>query len=327
MTPTVKPSPTVIPSSTPKVKATATEKPSPTGTHDPNADMDYINSSSNNASNSAPQDWEKGGRTANIMVLSFNKDFSVHVQQQYTLWHANWEVYVGRFVHANQDGVFLYDRLAGEGRIMDFDTNLLINHYQESHNLDGNWLVYSGDFTGTGRAQLFFYDPGSGDGQMLAFTPTLMLTNQLTYSHLGTGMIPYVGHFGMQSVSIMLYDVQRGHSTFLAFDKSLAIVQQITVQSWGPRWQVLVGAFMDRSRCLVNRNCSTGDDILVLDRQTGQIGQYVFSFGRKFHVYDNRSQAFIRQGLVNDTHVNKIDTTTFSLLITLSTDIRDEELY
>ena len=131
----------------------------------------------------------------------------------------------------------------------------------------------------------------------------------------------------MQKTSTMLYDPQSGHSTFVAFDKSLAITQQTTVQSWGQQWQILVGAFLDRQRCLSNGNCSTGDDILVLNRKTGQIEQYVFSFGRKFQVYDNRSQAFMRRGVVSDTHLNQVDTTTFSLLTTLVTNIRDEELY
>ena len=343
VTPTVKPSPTaspkpsvtVTPTPKPKKTATPTVKASPTATHDLSADLVYASTmpsptpttSGRDLSGSAPEDWEKAGRTANILVLDFNKDFSVHIQQSYTLWHANWEVYVGRFVNANQDGIFLYDRLVGEGRIMDFDSNLLINHYQESHNLDGNWVVYSGDFMGAGRAQLFMYDPSSGDGQMLAFAPDLTLAKQVPYSNLGTGLVPYVGHFGMPNASAMLYDPQSGQSTFLAFDKSLAVVQQTTVQSWGHQWQILVGAFLDRERCLSNGNCSTGDDILVLNRQTGQIEQYVFSFGRKFQVYDNRSQAFIRQGIASDTRLNQVDTTTFSLLTTLITNIRDEELY
>ena len=333
VTSTPKPSPTMTP--TPKAKGTPTVIVHPNGKPVLYSNMMYFNTSpsptpttsGSDLSGSALQDWEKLGRTANILLLDFNKDFSVHIQQSYTLWHANWEVYVGHFDNANQDGIFLYDRSAGEGRIMDFDTNLLINHYQESHNLDGNWMVYSGDFTGSGRAQLLMYDPSTGNGQMLAFAPDLTIAKHVTYSNLGTGLVPYVGHFGMSSLSVMLYDSQAGNSTFLAFDKSLAIVQQTTVQSWGQRWQILVGAFLDRSRCLTDGNCSTGDDILVLDRQTGQIEQYVFSFGRKFHVYDNRSQAFVRQGIANDTRLNQVDTTKFSLLTTLTTNIRDEELY
>ena len=343
VTPTVKPSPTasskpsatVTPTQKPRKTGTPTGKLSPTRTRNSNAELVYASTmpsptptvNGRELSGSAPQDWEKAGRTANILVLDFNKDFSVHIQQSYTLWHANWEVYVGRFVNVNQDGIFLYDRLVGEGRIMDFDKNLLINHYQESHNLDGNWVVYSGDFMGAGRAQLFMYDPGSGDGQILAFASDLTLARQVPYAHLGAGMVPYVGHFGMSNASVMLYDPQGGQSTFLAFDKLLAIAQQTTVHSWGQQWQILVGAFLDRERCLNNGNCSTGDDILVLNRQTGQIEQYVFSFGRKFQVYDNRSQAFVRQGMASDTHLNQVNTTTFSLLTTLVTHIRDEELY
>jgi len=335
--PTTVPSPTVTPSPmvTPKATSTPKGKPSSTPTHASTSYASYADTSpsptpttgTGDLSGTAPQDWEKLGRTANIVVLNFDKDFAVHVQQSYTLWHANWEVYVGRFASATQDGIFLYDRLAGEGRIMDFDAKLLINHYQETHNLDGNWILYSGDFTGAERAQLFLYDPGSGDGQMLAFKPDLTLEKQLTYTNLGTGMVLYAGHFGLPNVSVMLYDPQAGRSTFLAFDKALAIAQQTTVQSWGQRWQILVGAFLDRSRCIINGNCSTGDDILVLDRQTGKIGQYVFSFGRKFQVYDNRSQAFLRQGGAPDKRLNNVDTTTFSLLNTLSTNIHDEELY
>lgn len=343
VTPTVQPSPTVTPKASPTVTPTPTPKKIGTpiaklsleGTQSLNANLMYASTmpsptsttSGRELSGGAPGDWESAGRTANILVLDFNKDFSVHVQQQYTLWHANWEVYVGRFVNANQDGIFLYDRIVGEGRIMDFDTNLQIHHYQEAHNLDGNWVVYSGDFAGTGRAQLLMYDPSTGDGQMLAFASDLSVTKRVPYSKLGTGMVPYVGHFGMPNASVMLYDPQSGHSTFLAFDTSLAIAQQTTVQSWGQNWQILVGAFLDRERCLSNGNCSTGDDILVLNRQTGQIEQYVFSFGRTFQVYDNRSQAFIRQGMASDTHINQVNTTTFSLLTTLLTNIRDEEIY
>ncbi|MBV9616820.1 MAG: hypothetical protein JO031_15305 [Ktedonobacteraceae bacterium] len=84
---------------------------------------------------------------------------------------------------------------------------------------------------------------------------------------------------------------------------------------------------MDRSRCLTNGNCTNGDDILVLNRQTGQLEQYVFTFGRKFAIYDNRIQAFMRDGVVSDNHLNAVDTTTFSLLTTLKTNIRNEELY
>jgi hypothetical protein len=273
------------------------------------------------------QDWERLGRTANILLLDFNKDFSVRVQQQYTLWHANWEVYVGHFAGPHRDGIFLYDRDVGEGRIMDFDSQLVVSDYQEMHNLDGNWLVYSGDFIGTGRAQLLVYDPSSGTAQILTFASNLTLRDQKLYSDWGTNQVLYVGHFGTSTLSVMLYDPEAHQSTFITFDRRLEIAHQYVVQSWDQHSQILVGAFLDRSRCLANRNCSTGDDILVLDRQTGQIQQYVFSFGDQFHEFDNRIAAFQREGVASEQRLNSVDTTTFSLLTTLKTSIRDEELY
>ena len=346
---TASPSPTVTPKPSPTVSPspTATGTPSPTpsatpksnqknnGTNSPDGKADFVaplptsspTPGKGDLSGNALEDWEKQGRTANVVVLDFNKDLSIHSQQKYTLWHANWEVYVGRFASSNQDGIFLYDRLVGEGRIMDFDKKLVLADYQEMHNLDGNWIVSSGDFTNSGRAQLFLYDPGSGDGQTLAFDRTLRLSNQRTYAKMGANLVPYVGHFGMQTLSVMLYNAQASQSTFIAFDKSLAVTQKVTVKSWGQRWQMLVGSFLDRSRCPKGSNCSTSDDILLLDRQTGQMGQYVFSFGRKFRVFDNRSQAFSRQGVTYDSRLSPVDTTKFSLLATLSTSIRNEELY
>lgn len=282
---------------------------------------------SNDLSGEQLADWERAGRSANIMTLDFSKDFSVHVQQQYTLWHANWEVYVGRFVNPNRDGIFLYDRSVGEGRIMDFDATMRVADYQELHNLDGNWVIYSGDFVGTGRAQLLLYDPGAGNAQLLTFAHDLSLQTQKLYDNWGQNKVLYVGHFGMNTLSIMLYDPQAQHSSFIALNKSLAVARQYTLQSWGPRWQILVGAFLDRSRCLHAGNCSLGDDILALDRKTGQIQQFVFSFGRQFQVFDNRSQAFVRNGVTSNAKLNSVDTTTFSLVETLKTSIRNEELY
>ena len=280
-------------------------------------------------------DWEKQGRTANILVLDFNKDFSIRVQQQYTLWHANWEVYVGRFVNSHRDGIFLYDRavlkddgsIVAEGRIMDFDSHLVVDDYQELHNLKSNWLIYSGDFIGTGRAQLLGYDPSDGTAQILTFTPHLALANQKLYSDWGINQVLYVGHFGTNTLNVMLYDPEAQQSTFIAFDRTLEIVHQYDVQSWSKRWQILIGAFLDRSRCLASRNCSTGDDILVLDRQMGQIQQYIFSFGQQFREFDNRVESFERNGVASQQRLNSVDTTTFSLLTTLKTNIKDEELY
>lgn len=273
------------------------------------------------------QNWEVQGRTSNIYVLDFNTDFSIRHQQQYTLWHANWEVYVGRFVSKTHDGIFLYDRSVGEGRLLDFDRTMRVADYQALHALDGNWVISSGDFTGTGRAQLLLYDPSAGNAQMLSFAPDLALQQQKTYTGWGTNRVLYVGHFGMNTLGTMLYDPQSQHSTFMAFDTSLAVLHQRTVQSWSQRWQILVGSFLDRSLCQRAKTCRQSDDILVLDRQTGQIEQYVFSFGRQFQVFDNRAQSFLRNGIASSTHLDSIDSTTFSLTSTLDTKIRNEELY
>ncbi len=270
------------------------------------------------------------GLTPNVMVISLNSNFSVTRQQDYTLMDNAWEVYVGRFVSANQDALFLYDRILGEARMIGFNSSLQVKHYQKVHNLSGNWEVYSGDFNGSGHAQVLLYDPSSGDAQFLLFKQSdLSLTGQQSYSGWQTNQVLYVGHFGLPTLSVMLYDPQAGGATFIAFDSSLTIIHQYSAQNWNNHWQILVGSFVDRSRCLAAKNCSTGDDILVLDRKTGQIQQYLFSFGRQFQVFDNRVQAFVREGLApaTNSHLNMVDTTSFSLLETLNTTIHGEELY
>jgi hypothetical protein len=330
--PTPTPKPTATPSPTPKATPTKTTQDQ-TATFMPATRTNLASFSSatttstRDLSGSVPQDWEKVGRTANIILLDFNQNFSIRQQQNFTLWHANWEVYVGRFAAGNRDGIFLYDRTVGEARIMDFDAHMQVDEYQQAHNLDGNWIVYSGDFSGSGRAQLLLYDPSSGKAQILSFAQDLALQSTKTYSNWGSNRVLYVGHFGTPTLSVMLYDPQGQHSTFMAFDSSLQMKQQYTVQSWGPRWQILVGAFLDRAQCLNKGNCPTGDDILVLDRKTGRIEQYVFSFGRKFQVFDNRTQSFERSGVTTEQHLDSVDTSSFSLLNTLSTSVRDEELY
>ncbi len=333
--PTPTPSSTTTPSPTSTPSSTST--PSPTSTKTTKMGLLYspihVNSSfartqgGSDLSGDALADWEKQGRTANIVVMDFNTDLTLHVQQDYTLWHANWEVYVGRFAGPTRDAIFLYDRTVGEGRLLDFDANLFVNNYQQMHELKGNWNVYSGDFAGRGHAQLLLYDPSSGNARMLAFAKNLSVVQMHAYSDWGTNAVVYFGHFGMQNVSIMLYSPQESRSFFVAFDASLQVVHQYTVQTWGPRWQILVGSFLDRTQCLKDKNCSTGDDLLVLDRQTGRLEQFVFSFGRVFKVFDNRTMSFIHSGVVSDVHQKIVDSTTFDLLQTLDTSIRGEELY
>jgi len=260
-------------------------------------------------------------------VLDFDHNFNILHTQQYTLMDNNWEIYVGRFVNANQDGLLLYDRILGEIRLLDFGANLQIVHYQAIHNVDANWEVFSGDFMAAGRSQVLLYDPSSGNAQIVILKTDLSFENKQDYTGWGTNQALYVGHFGAPTLSVMLYDPQAIQSTFFAFDSSLTVVHQVTVPSWDNHWQILVGSFLDRSRCLAARNCSTGDDILVLDRQTGQMEQFVFSFGKVYQVDDTRSQGFVRNKLAISDTLTSVDTTTFSLLATLSTSIRGEELY
>ncbi len=278
-------------------------------------------------SGSSPEGLDTQGLSPNILVLNFKNDFSVNQAQQYTLWQDAWEVYIGRFVNPNRDGIFLYDRTTGEARIMDFDSKMLVDLYQEMHNLTGNWEVHTGDFNGSGRAQVLLYDPSSGDAQFLVFASNLSLAKQISNSGWGRNLVLYVGHFGMPSLSVMLYDQQAGQSTFIAFDRSLKVAKQYTVQSWDQSWQILVGAFLDRSACLAEGSCATGDDILVLNRQTGQVEQFVFSFGNHYKVFDNRSQSFLRNGIASTPDLSPVDATSFSMLASFDTSIHDEELY
>jgi hypothetical protein len=348
-TPTLGGTPTVTPTGTSAATVTVTSTPTkgttPGPTSPPGAKATPVrtnsgpaptpippgktNQSTNNheLSGSPLQEWEKQGRSANVFLLSFDEKLNVRKQQQYTLWHATWEVYTGHFVGPDHDGLFLYDRISGEGRLLDFDEQMQVIHYQELHNVAGNWSVYSGDFTSSGRSQLLLYDPGNGHAQILSFKSDLTVAAQKNYTDWDTNKVLYIGHFGMPNLSVMLYDSQIGQSVFLAFDTSLQIVHQYIVKTWDQRWQILVGAFLDRSRCVRDGDCPQGDDILVLNRQTGQLEQYVFSFGREFKVYDNRIRSFVRYGIASRQYLDTVDTTTFSLVTTVNTSIRDEELY
>ena len=342
VTPTTLPSPTATPTSIPTLTPSVTPTPqeaTPSATSTKTANMSMLDSPTyihlaftqtqggSDLSGDALTAWERQGRTANIVVMDFNPDLTLHVQQDYTLWHANWEVYVGRFAGPSRDAIFLYDRMTGESRLLDFNANLVVDNYQHIRGLKGNWNIYSGDFAGKGRSQLLLYDPSAGNARVLLFAKDLSLLQTQVYSGWGTNSVVYVGHFGMPSVSAMLYSAQESQSFFVTFDASLHIVHQYTVHTWGPRWQILVGSFLDRAQCLQNKNCSTGDDLLVLDRQTGHLEQFVFSFGRAFKIFDNRAMPFIRNGMASDLHQKIIDTTTFDLLQSLDTNIRGEELY
>src|SRR6266571_1480961 len=264
---------------------------------------------------------------SNVIVLDFDQNFQVLHFQQYTLMDNNWEVYTGGFVNSNQDGLLLYDRVLREVRLLGFDSNLHITHNQPIHNVDGNWEVFSGDFKGAGRSQVLFYNPIGGNAQILTLKTDLSLADTKNYTGWGTNQVLYVGHFGAPTLSVMLYDPQAVLSIFLEFDNTLMVSHQVTVHSWDNHWQVLIGSFLDRSRCLASNNCSTGDDILVLNRRTGQLEQFVFSFGNQYQVDDTRSQGFVRSRVAPMDSLTSIDASSYSLLTTLNTSIRGEELY
>ncbi len=264
---------------------------------------------------------------SNVIVLDFDQNFQVLHFQQYTLMDNNWEVYTGGFVNSSQDGLLLYDRVLREVRLLGFDSHLHITHNQPIHNVDGNWEVFSGDFKGAGRSQVLFYNPIGGNAQILTLKTDLSLADTKNYTGWGTNQVLYVGHFGAPTLSVMLYDPQAVLSIFLEFDSTLMVSHQVTVHSWDNHWQILIGSFLDRSRCLASNNCSTGDDILVLNRRTGQLEQFVFSFGNQYQVDDTRSQGFVRSRVAPMDSLTSIDASSFSLLTTLNTSIRGEELY
>ncbi len=273
------------------------------------------------------QQWQMAGRTANAMMLDFNADLSVRHLQQYTQWHDSWEIYVGRYKNANQDGVFLYDRNIGEARVMDFTTSMAINDYQELHDLKGNWQVFSGDFNGSGRAQVMLYDPSKGAGAFLVLESDLSLVKRQNYTGWTPNEVLYVGHFGTDRLSAMLYNPQIGTSTFIAFNNALKVQTIRTMHSWDQHYQILVGDFVDRSSCIADGNCSKGDDILVLNRKTGQIQQYVFTFGRQYQVLNNTARPYMRRGSDSSRVYKTVDTTSFKLVGTFDTSIKNEELY
>jgi len=64
-----------------------------------------------------------------------------------------------------------------------------------------------------------------------------------------------------------------------------------------------------------------------LNRQTGQIQQYSFTFGNQYHIFDNRLQAFIREGVVITARLNTVDTSSFTWQASLDASITTEELY
>jgi hypothetical protein len=260
-------------------------------------------------------------------VVRFTSQFTLGVTRQYTHWSASWEVYVGPLAGNTQDGLFLYDRASGEARVVSYTSDLQLAHFQFLHGLAGNWQVSLGDFGGQGRAQILLYDPSNGGAQMLALKPDLSLALHQQYTGWGTGQVVYVGHFGLSALSLMLYDPQQARSTFLAFNSALGLFAQASQPSWGKTQQILIGSFLDRTACLEQSTCTTGDDILVLDRQTGVVQQDVFSFGPAVGEFDNLVQGFLREGIPVSPHTVMVVPSTLQMLTSVQTRIREEEVY
>ncbi|RAQ95123.1 hypothetical protein A4R35_06215 [Thermogemmatispora tikiterensis] len=348
-TPTATPRPTATPTVTPVTSPTVTPTATPGST--PSATAGAITSTlaageagplavpNGLALSLTPSDGggnDLGGSQSNqsqlmpnVLLVDFTSKFGINHLQRYLLSQDSWEIYVGSFVSTRQDGLFLYDRLNGQGRLISFDARLQVVHNQAVTDLDGNWQVYSGDFCGTGQAQLLLYDPIAGEAQLLILKPNLQVQGRQSYSQWESGAILYTGHFGGAAEGIMLYSPLQAQSTFIAFGHDGQITHQYTVASWDQRWQVLIGSFTNHTSCSAEATCLPGDDILVLNRQTGRLEQYAFHFQSTFRLYDNRVQAFLREGLAQeqDNYLKIVDTSTFSLLAVLDTPVHSEELY
>jgi len=65
----------------------------------------------------------------------------------------------------------------------------------------------------------------------------------------------------------------------------------------------------------------------VLNRSTGRIYQFVFTFGNQYKVYDNRSQSFLREGATSQPALTTVNASSIDLLTTLDTGITNQELY
>ncbi len=288
-----------------------------------NQSLPIDNDLSNQLSGSVPSTL-----ASNVRMLNFDANFHILHTQQYTLIDNSWEIYVGGFLGASHDALFLYDRALGEARLLGFNAKLQVADYQPIHNIDPNWLVYSGDFMGAGHSQLLLYNPTTGEAQIDVLSSKLSVSSQQSYADWSTdtNLVLYVGHFGLPTLSVMLYDPSVAQSTFLAFDNTLTVSHQVTVPSWNSQWQILIGNFLDRARCMALHTCTTGDDILALNRANGQIYQYVFSFGDQYQVVDNRSQGFARDRAAPTETLLPVDASSFSLLTTLKTPISSQEL-
>ncbi len=201
----------------------------PGGTYDPDAN-----------------DWEHHHRTATLAVVDYTADFTVRHQVTFDRWHNTWEVRVGHFGQAGRDGIFFYDRKAGEMRIVVFDTDLRMSAIYQQHKVSGNWEVYPGDYDGTLQDSLFLFDRSSGKAQLMAFYPNLTLRRQVSFTNWGQSWEFYTGHFGGKSsaaVSFLLYNRGAGVMSFVGFGPDLKVAEQARYTGFRSTWAVYVGQF------------------------------------------------------------------------------------
>ncbi len=201
--------------------------------------------------------------------------------------------------------------LASNVIALDFDQNFQVLHFQQYTLMDNNWEVYTGGFVNSNQDGLLLYDRVLRDVRLLGFDSNLHITHNQPIHNVDGNWEVFSGDFkGAGRSQVLFYNPIGGNAQILTLKTDLSLADTKNYTGWG-----------------TNHNCSTGDDILVLNRRTGQLEQFVFSFGNQYQVDDTRSQGFVRSRVAPMDSLTSIDASSFSLLTTLNTSIRGEELY
>ncbi|HEX6777400.1 MAG TPA: CHAP domain-containing protein [Ktedonobacterales bacterium] len=191
-------------------------------------------------------DWEHHHRTATLAVFDYKSDFTVNRQVDFDRWHNTFEVRIGQFGPNGRDGIFFYDRTAGEIEIVTFDNKLKMSATYQQHKVYGGWEVYTGDFDGSLQSSLFLFDRSSGKAEALAFNPNMTLRREVDFSNWGQSWEFYVGHFGGLSSaaqSFLLYSRSAGVISFVGFGSDLTIANQARYSGFRSTWSVYVGHY------------------------------------------------------------------------------------
>ncbi len=227
---------------------------------------------------SAPTDWQHLHRTAILTLIEYNQYLSVKQEASFTHWHNTWEIQPGHF-GAEQDGLFLFDRQAGEARILTFTPQMRIAHSYSAHHWNTRWEVYLDNFTGEGWDSLLLFDRAAGIARLLAFTPALKVERSATYTGWARGWAFYPGVWGgtnPSSTGLFLYDQQQGQAAFVAFGPQLRLTAQKTYEGWRHTWKVFVGRF--GATCPTGANTPCLSTLLLIDPQAGQAKLVRFQF-------------------------------------------------